>query len=201
MQDVEYIFQQCRTTLVTIVFGNLGRHPQLLTYYLNFCFPNELLRIESKLDTQKKSPCDVCILVEPYFGATIIKPSDAKHLIVMTSHLILNWSDDCRLTTLFTGSTNKCIRFVSIDYNKNFDLHKVGATIHEIYLQILTAFDFSRDGSVEIEKNLSSRHVEILKIHMIATRSTLIKLKLHEPWMDRCLFFQDKFETFFRDTK
>lgn len=88
---------------VTVVFGNLGRLPHLLSYYLDLCFePNEEIRVlsefweETNLDDSYEDDgtyCDVLIMMEPKFGTKIYKPSYAKRLIVLTSHLILQIDD------------------------------------------------------------------------------------------------------------
>lgn len=83
---------------ITVVFGNMGRLPHLLSYYVDVCFePTDEIRVftewdweETQLDESYEDDgtrCDVLIVVEPKFGATIEKPCYAKRLIVLTSHL------------------------------------------------------------------------------------------------------------------
>ncbi|GFY55241.1 uncharacterized protein TNIN_321861 [Trichonephila inaurata madagascariensis] len=33
-----HLFHQCRSNKVTVVYGNLGRLPLILTYFLDYCF-------------------------------------------------------------------------------------------------------------------------------------------------------------------
>ncbi|GFT26023.1 uncharacterized protein NPIL_16961 [Nephila pilipes] len=92
------LFNQCRTKDVTIVFGNLGRHPLILTYFLDYCFTaQESVGIVAHWSThspyQVKPPIsslDFLFFVEPYFGFGVQKPDNVKHLIVLTSHLSLS---------------------------------------------------------------------------------------------------------------
>lgn len=86
---------------VCIVFGNLGRQPYLLNYYLDMCFSHEeevSLTCRWKLQSHYQiedveNDVDFLFLVEPPFGQTITRPPRVKHLIVLTSHFNLFTSD------------------------------------------------------------------------------------------------------------
>lgn len=94
---IKRIISSWRKYDISIVFGNLGRQPHLLNYYLDFCFghqENIHLFCRWKLDSnyQTKNVCENCdflFLVEPPFGHAILKRPQVKHLVVLTSHLNL----------------------------------------------------------------------------------------------------------------
>lgn len=85
----------------SIVFGNLGRQPYLLDYYLDMCFSyREEVNVTCRWKLQSpyqieslEKEVDFLFIVEPNFGDTIKKPPRAKHLVVLTSHLNLSASD------------------------------------------------------------------------------------------------------------
>lgn len=78
-----------------VVFGNLGRHPYLLEYYLDIYFDStKIVHIRSfwwnhiNIDSNyrdDKSPCDMLILLEPLPYERINHVSYAKSILVLTS--------------------------------------------------------------------------------------------------------------------
>ncbi|GIY15382.1 uncharacterized protein CEXT_25941, partial [Caerostris extrusa] len=82
---LENAIQSCRST---IIFGNLGRYPRVLEYYLRHLlipmgekdnFPSWFRTLDGR---------DVYVWIEPTFGTAI--PSNTQN-IVLTSHLDLKW--------------------------------------------------------------------------------------------------------------
>lgn len=81
-----------------IVFGNLGRQPYLLNYYLDMCFSyQEEVNLKCRwkfqshyqVETTVEKDIDFLFVVEPPFGFTIKKSPRVKHLVILTSHLNL----------------------------------------------------------------------------------------------------------------
>lgn len=97
---LQNLFESVLNFDVTLVFGNLGRHPHLLNYYLDFCFaekysigvlyksfavPDCPYRVTKPLP----STLDFLFIVEPEFGYTVSKPPGVGHVVVLSSHLSL----------------------------------------------------------------------------------------------------------------
>ncbi|KAF8784052.1 Deoxyuridine 5'-triphosphate like protein [Argiope bruennichi] len=100
LSRLQKVFDSCRKFEVTLVFGNLGRHPHLLNYYLDFCFAaSETIGVLFKsYDTKEcpyrvsepvSSPLDFLFIIEPEFGYTVSKPTNVAHVVVLSSHLYL----------------------------------------------------------------------------------------------------------------
>ncbi|GFX14976.1 uncharacterized protein TNCV_4897441 [Trichonephila clavipes] len=81
MVSVQHLLDQCRQR-TTIVFGNLGRWPDRVTYY--------------------ESDYPYTILFEPNFGVNIPR-SFGKTVIVFTSHLDLTWDQGVELRFFQVG--------------------------------------------------------------------------------------------------
>lgn len=101
LDAVRRLIASWREHPVSVVYGNLGRQPFLLTYYLDLCFgPEEVVRVTCDWPlasdyyhpTPPDEPVDFWVVVEPYFGYTVHKTPQARHLIVLTSHLNLSYS-------------------------------------------------------------------------------------------------------------
>lgn len=101
LERVRNIIASWRKYEISVVFGNLGRQPYLLNYYLDMCFGsqediNVICRWNLNSNYQSNDinkSCDFLFLVEPVFGFTILKPLCVKHMIVLTSHLHLHVSN------------------------------------------------------------------------------------------------------------
>lgn len=85
-----------RTRPVSVVFGNLGRQPHLLDYYLDLCMgPEEKVKVvcdwelPTAYQTSVGKGSDFLICVEPYFGYPLLRDPTVQHLVVLTSHLCL----------------------------------------------------------------------------------------------------------------
>lgn len=92
-----HVISSWRKHDTSIVFGNLGRQPYLLDFYLDMCFSyrEEVIvtcrwKLQSPYQIESlEKEIDFLFIVEPPFGDTINKPPRVKHLIVLTSHLSL----------------------------------------------------------------------------------------------------------------
>lgn len=108
----------------SIVWGHLGRQLYLLRYYLDLCLSaDETVKIVCDWDlsyvfdddypTQKQymnppQVVDFLIRVEPPFGFTIQKDPAAKHVIVLTSHLLLcYWGPEEALDYFYLPLSNR----------------------------------------------------------------------------------------------
>lgn len=113
MTSVQNLLEDvCLRQPVTIVYGNLGRYPKLIQYYIDVIYPmNEMVTIrigtnhvDDPIDElavegfksliencadDKTLPCDVLFWIEPRWGVTVQRPRRARRLIVLTSHLQL----------------------------------------------------------------------------------------------------------------
>lgn len=96
LDHVRNLISLWRSREISIVFGNLGRQPFLLNYYLDLCFSFEETvivqcnwNLSLEYQTNKCQNIDFLIHVEPYFGFTVHKDPTVKHLIILTSHINL----------------------------------------------------------------------------------------------------------------
>ncbi|GIX89625.1 uncharacterized protein CEXT_201401 [Caerostris extrusa] len=116
MDRLLHIFNTCRHHSISIIFGNLGRHPALLNYYLDYCFTSqETVGVLSawpfkspyRVDAVNAvEPLDFLFILEPYFGYTVYKPAHVKHVIVLSSHLcLLSPGVDEQIGFLHLGTT------------------------------------------------------------------------------------------------
>lgn len=189
-----------------IVFGNLGRYPSVLNYFLK----SHLVLAGDSNDEPRwlKTHDDrnIYVWIEPPFGTKI--PSIYQNL-VFTSHLDLEWS---RLTTKLvyyhigraTNLSNSLnvvpyvkIPFLEIkppiqqpfhiptDFNyENFVVSFDGSDIHKIYLSILTFLDtwrlthFETPHSWSIRLSLPERRK--LELHLKRSRDNI------EKFIGRC---------------
>lgn len=93
--DVRNLFREAMEKDVFVVYGNLGRHPYLLEYYLDVCLEStRTVRIRSswwneiRMDGSFRddaSACDLLILVEPSAHEVVHPVAYAKSILVLTS--------------------------------------------------------------------------------------------------------------------
>lgn len=115
MTSVQNLFEDvCRRQPVTVVYGNLGRYPKLIQYYIDVIYPTDeaiTFRIGTKHvddpsdeealegfkslieNYEEKRSCDVLFWIEPRWGVTVQRPGWARRLIVLSSHLRLEIPD------------------------------------------------------------------------------------------------------------
>lgn len=97
---MDNIFAQKRT--LTIVFGNLGRKPYLVEYYLSV-YDRDDTRIRYLDEKDEEVACDTLVWLEPNFGETIYKPAYCEHLIVFSSHMFLNYGKEAYIIVHHVG--------------------------------------------------------------------------------------------------
>lgn len=96
---LQYAIQLFQIKENVVVFGNLGRYPHLLNYYLDICIPHHCnvrvvennlgFSIPSCYRDDGSSKCDILIFIEPTFGDVIRRWERAKKVVYLTSHLNL----------------------------------------------------------------------------------------------------------------
>lgn len=207
LQNVKSMISTWRNHDINIVFGNLGRQPYLLNYYLDMCFgPEENIRITCrwKLPSHYQTDAenlDFLFLVEPFFGYTIQKPSSVKHLIVLTSHLSLYYAKDPTFHFLHLSSNkNQHLPSCSLEegklfyppiFHENFDIPVPrGAVLldvtksksaNEAYLRLLTGKEIIQKRPFKIVMN--DRDRVILQTHLLITRRQAKKM-WDIPWLE-----------------
>lgn len=115
MASVQNLLEDvCKRQSVTVVYGNLGRYPKLIQYYIDLIYDADeaiafrIGTIDDPIDEtaavmegfktltenyDEKSSCDVLFWIEPVWGVTVQRPSWARRLIVLSSHLALEIPD------------------------------------------------------------------------------------------------------------
>lgn len=102
LAQVRALIDSWRDRDLSVVLGNLGRQPFLLNYYLDLCFGSEeVVKIECDwkifpdYQTTVSRDIDFLIYVEPHFGFTLHRNANAKHTVILSSHLSLHyWGDE-----------------------------------------------------------------------------------------------------------
>lgn len=194
---IKDLISSCRHQDISIVFGNLGRQPFLINYFLDMCFSYEenvkitcRWNLSSEYQSETSKNADFEFLVEPKFGSTIHKDPDVKHLIILTSHLslfycgssnqiryyYLNFSN-MKLTNFSNPDLQNCEIFKPPIFHKqvyNTILPESilldvsdSQTAHEAYLRILTGCEIIRNRPYKI--CMTERDKEILKINLKKT--------------------------------
>lgn len=107
--------QVWRQSKISIVLGNLGRHIELLTYFLDFSFSSqESVGIYCQrwstgspyqvLDPRKEK-VDVLFVIEPYFGQDVLSFSANSFVVILTSHFSLSTPTPVQSHFYFVGSS------------------------------------------------------------------------------------------------
>lgn len=105
LETMRRLIASWREDRISVVFGNVGRQPFLLTYFLDLCIgADETVRVVCDWPlavaapyqvpftpdhSPVPTPTDFLIRVEPPFGWTLHHPPNVQHLVVLTSHLSL----------------------------------------------------------------------------------------------------------------
>lgn len=194
---------------VSIVFGNLGRQPHLLNYYLDLCFSHEddiILfcdwDLPSNYKTKRIRNADFLIHVEPYFGYTVQKYSGVKHVVILTSHLYLELPDVenvqfCELHlsnetvyNLPNPNLENCKVFkpsiFHLDHSHFFESQAIvldvtdAKSAHEAYLRLLTGREIICRKPFKIIMN--PRDVDYMK-KCLPILEQNIKRHWNEEWM------------------
>lgn len=102
------------TSGITVVYGNVGRLPHAISYYLDLFFEDARVRSpwwpEMGLDESYEDDgtrCDVLIVLEPLMGSTVERPPYASRMLVFTSHLNLRLPAAARVLAHHEGNVRK----------------------------------------------------------------------------------------------
>lgn len=193
LERMHQLIASWRNRDISIVFGNLGRQPFLLHYYLDLCIGcEEKVKIfcdwdlSSEYQTANAHDVDFLIHVEPHFGFTIHRQPTVKHLVVLTSHLSLCYWDsdyieydylhlsDIRTTNLPDSRLENCTRFkppifhtqaleASLPRAVLLDVSR-SRTAREAYLCLLTGREIVRDRPYNIE--MDPHHSDIIRVNL-----------------------------------
>jgi hypothetical protein len=203
LKYVKSIMQSWRDYDVNVVFGNLGRQPYLLDYFLDLCFSHEEtiqvhcdFDIPSNYNVSYAKHIDFLIIIEPFFGYSVQKSPHVEHIIVLCSHMSLNLPKRTKFRFLHLSSfkhqsvpepeIKNAIHFKPPMFHLNqiclqneaicLDVTK-SETAHEAYLRILTGREVCGKNRVMILIN--QRDQEILRDHLAKIQS-LVK---EEDWV------------------
>lgn len=191
MNELRQLFAQFRD--VTVVFGNMGRHPALLEYYATlYLSPDETWAVVRRPSNQ-----DVAFLfvVEPYFGCTILKPDNVKQMVVWTSHLNLTLLPGTQIEVFYCSQFQHDSKPVRQDNFKRWtpplfyreplawrdpvqiDVSRC-KTIHETFLRLLTGYEM-------IPGRLFSLHMEDFQKQMLKMELVRTREKSPRCWFDK----------------
>lgn len=169
----EVLIKALDSSKSTIIFGNLGRNPSLLEFYLRqHIIPKEKTFFQDQPKWFERNGKNLFIWCEPEFGAYI--PNQLKYL-VFTSHLDLKW-DSIDVISLHVGPENalKWVPYLKkpytimrnirepIPFSKNILLHLDTSNKHKMYLQILQF-----DSIVPSDKTWTCFSVQRLRKHLL----------------------------------
>lgn len=209
LEHMRNLVSSWRNNDVSVVFGNLGRQPALLSYYLDLCFShndNVIIQcrwnVSSEYQKKRVKNADFVIYLEPCFGFTIHKYPSVKHLIILTSHLNLDLSEinDIQFYQLHLSSdkienlpdptlTDYEVFVPPIFHDKIYDelpdkiLLDVtrSKSAHEAYMRLLTGREIIRRKPFKIQ--MKERDENYLK-RCLSLSKLRIKLLWSESWMD-----------------
>lgn len=209
LENMRNLISSWRENDISIVFGNIGRQPALLNYYLDLCFTHEddiiiqcPWEIQSEYQKKRIRKTDFLIYVEPAFGFTVHKYYSVKHLVILTSHLdlSLNDEDDTRFYQLhlsndrienFPDSTlTEYEVFVPPIFHEKLHLDlpdkilldvTCSKSAHEAYLRLLTGREIIRKKPFNIKMN--ERDGQYLKGCLRRSKER-VKKYWNELWMD-----------------
>lgn len=194
---------------ISIVFGNLGRQPALLNYYLDLCFTHadDIIikcswKIPSEYQKKRIKKTDFLIYIEPPFGFTVHKYHSVKHLVILTSHLDLSLNEDDGMQFYQLHLSNDKTEnlpdptltdyevFVPPIFHEKLYLDlpdKVlldvtcSKSAHEAYLRLLTGREIIRKKPFTIQMN--ERDSEYLKDCLRRSKERVKKF-WNDLWMD-----------------
>lgn len=194
---------------ISVVFGNLGRQPILLSYYLDLCFSHEdyviiqsQWSVSSEYQRKRVKNADFVIYMEPCFGFTVHKYPSVKHLVILTSHLDLSLyeNNDVQFYQLHLSNdkienfpdstlTDYEVFVPPIFHEKVY--HELPDKIlldvsnsmsaHEAYLRFLTGKEIIRKKPFKLR--MKERDRKYLKECLRRSKQRVTKL-WNEQWMD-----------------
>ena len=198
-QKNRHIFELCKTSKTTIIFGNLGRNPLMVTYFLDLIFEsNEKVCILTQWNwntpySSTAGQFDFLVIIEPCFDACIISHPNVKHLIVLTSHLSLKWPSTSLLLTLHVGdftslpSAERGVVFTPPLYHQEKNYNLPNETIidvthysseHNAYLGLLTGIELTREKLYQCK--ILDCQLKAIKKHVSKT----MQIVLIQGWTD-----------------
>lgn len=209
LQHMRNLISFWRSRDISIVFGNLGRQPFLLNYYLDLCFSfEETVKLQCNWDlsleyqSNKCKNIDFLIIVEPYFGFTVHKYPTVKHLIILTSHMNLCYWGKEEIDYYYLHLSNINISRLPDPHLKNYKVlkppvfHKQvqpdalpqsilldvsdSKTAHEAYLRLLTGREMIHNNPFNL--HLNPRDETILKINLHYHRKRIQELGASGSW-------------------
>lgn len=211
IKDLKNLIYSWRNREISIVFGNLGRQPFLVNYFLDMCFGSEesvkvmcAWKLSSEYQTQNGKNTDFLIFMEPYFGFTVHKDPSVKHLVILTSHLSFNyWGPlDVQYFHLSNGTKlnphppQKPIPFKPPPFHEQAYNDEIpeevlldvsdSKTAHEAYLRLLTGLEVI--GKRPFKVHITNRDRDILKLNLERSRESF------RCFMNKDLESEDKFE-------
>ncbi|KAG8172506.1 hypothetical protein JTE90_017587 [Oedothorax gibbosus] len=187
---VRQTFEACRLHDITIIFGNLGRNPIILTYFLDLTFSHrESVGIQTQWKWQTpyntnddtSLQYDYLFCIEPYFGFCVVPLPNVKHIIVLTSHLSLRWPRHSLVVPLYIGEPiqqmptagMKAPLFRPPLYHQE-KIHSFQNEIvldvsrsqsaHDAYLRMLTGRELAR--RVRYACKMTQRNADMIKFHL-----------------------------------
>lgn len=222
MDQIQNIFTQCRQRPITIVFGNLGRQPQLLTYYLDLIFTSsDKIGITSQWPTDSpyhvKYPpsvrLDVLMLLEPHFGYTVTKPPNVDHVLVFSSHLCLLSPEEDHTFILHLSPNHPLAipskrphyfdtwtppvfydTFSKVPQANHVHLDVTSAkSVHEAYLRLLTGRELLPNRKYSVETNEADR--EILHNQLKRSKRNVLRRRWSNNFPDLEAWYWKDFET------
>lgn len=213
LEHVQSMIASWRYNKISIVFGNLGRQPFLLNYFLDLCFGYEETvkvncdwTLETGYQTMENTDADFIFRVEPYFSYTALKQDSVKHLVVLTSHLNINAFGNVQYYKLHLSS--KMIENFPVPtlddpqifeppiFHSNRDSLKLKSnvlldvskskTAHETYLKLLTGRELvdTRRFAVRVNPLVEQNLKSFVKLS-----KKRVKKLWNESWMDSFYWF------------
>ncbi|GBN83864.1 hypothetical protein AVEN_57372-1 [Araneus ventricosus] len=171
LTNMKRLFESSKDT--TVVFGNLGRHPHLLTYYVDLC-TNEDVSIHCRWEThspyQDTRATDVVLRLEPDFDEIVEKPPQSQKLFVFTSHLSFSISEDHAIVVCHAGGRRipnivqdppQYTFYPDVLHDRRLPIPPANSVVRvdvsqtrskiECYLKLLNAIEVLRDHSIVLK--------------------------------------------------
>lgn len=201
-QQNRHTFEMCKTNEITIIFGNLGRNPFIVTYFLDLVFSShETVGILNQWNWNTPYPLmtdnyDFLVIIEPCFDAHIVSYPNVRHLIVLTSHLSLNWPSSSLVLPMHVGdfttlpSAKQGVAFIPPLYHQEKIYNLPNETIvdvtqyiseHYAYLALLTGIELTRTKSYQCK--ISNNQLNEIKKHVTKTMQVVLSRGWTDFWI------------------
>lgn len=198
LNRVRQLFTQFRNTPITVIFGNMGRHPILLEYYTKSCLSADETWVVCHHFPSTET-VHFLFVVEPYFGYTVLKPSKVKHLVVWSSHLNLTLLQGTKMDVFYLSQfENNSKPLCNMDYKEWIPplLHGESGltwdgpvqmdvsqckTLNETFLRMLTGYEMIRGRLFTIK--MDDYQKKMLKHQLLLTKERS-QLFFSRCWFD-----------------